>query len=137
MAYLTLDEYTNFGFDSLDDAVFDKFLARASMEVDRLTNQFYHYHDLETDKTFRQTPFKQALAYQIEFMNQNGIMSAADVANRPTSTSVGDTSVNLGNGLSLTGSSGTFLSQDAFNLLKSTGLLYQGVGIGGGRRCHY
>lgn len=127
MAYLTLDEYTNFGFKAVTSDEFYRLVVRASDVVDVYSRQFYKFHELNTDVDFRKNQFKKAIAVQLEYMATIGAVSTAEI-NNPTSWSLDGISVSNGNNkLTDDGTSISLISQDALEILSETGLLYRGV----------
>lgn len=127
MAYLTFDEYTNFGYKAFTSDEFDRLVVRASDVADVYSRQFYKFHDLNTDVDFRKNQFKKAIAVQLEYMATIGAVSTAEI-NNPTSWSLDGISVSNGNNkLTDDGTSISLISQDALEMLSETGLLYRGV----------
>ena len=123
MAYLTKQEYQDFGFGETTD--FDSLLKRAEMAVDLYTRDFYSYNDFERDFESRRRAVKRAVAFQVAYLDSTGIMTAED-KQAVASMSVGRTSVSYQNG-SQSSSHGLSLaarynlSRDAENWLKSAG----------------
>lgn len=123
MAYLTKQEYKDFGFGEATD--FDSLLKRAEMAVDLYTRDFYSYNDFERDFESRRRAVKRAVAFQVAYLDSTGIMTAED-KQAVASMSVGRTSVSYQNG-SQSSSQGLSLaarynlSRDAENWLKSAG----------------
>ncbi len=123
MAYLTKQEYKDFGFGETTD--FDSLLKRAEMAVDLYTRDFYSYNDFERDFEPRRRAVKRAVAFQVSYLDSTGIMTAED-KQAVASMSIGRTSVSYQNGsqsssqwLSLAARYN--LSRDAENWLKSAG----------------
>ncbi len=123
MAYLTKQEYQDFGFGEVTD--FENLLKRAEMAVDLYTRDFYYYNDFERDFEPRRRAVKRAVAFQVAYLDSTGIMTAED-KQAVASMSVGRTSVSYQNG-SQSSSQGLSLaarynlSRDAENWLKSAG----------------
>lgn len=130
MAYLTHEEYRELGFDSTSE--FDELLKRAELAIDLFIRHFYEFHDFDKDHKIRKKAVKLATAYQIQYLDSTGILTAED-KQTISSTTLGRTSVsyssNNGSRASET-ASGYNLSLDAFNALKSAGFLYSGVEYG-------
>lgn len=130
MAYLTHEEYRELGFDSTSE--FDELLKRAELAIDLFIRHFYEFHDFDKDHKIRKKAVKLAVAYQIQYLDSTGILTAED-KQTIASTTLGRTSVsyssNNGSRASET-ASGYNLSLDAFNALKSAGFLYSGVDYG-------
>ena len=130
MAYLTHEEYRELGFESTCE--FDELLKRAELAINLFIRHFYEFHDFDKDHKIRKKAVKLAVAYQIQYLDSTGILTAED-KQTISSTTLGRTSVsyssNNGSRASET-ASGYNLSLDAFNTLKSAGFLYSGVDYG-------
>ena len=130
MAYLTHEEYRELGFDSTSE--FKALLKRAELAIDLFIHHYYDFHDFDTDHKTRKKAVKLATAYQIQYLDSTGILTAED-KQTIASTTLGRTTVsyssNNGSRASET-ASGYNLSLDAFNALKSGGFLYSGVDYG-------
>lgn len=130
MAYLTHEEYRELGFESTSE--FDELLKRAELAIDLFIRHFYEFHDFDKDHKIRKKAVKLAVAYQIQYLDSTGILTAEDKLTI-SSTTLGRTTVayssNNGSRASET-ASGYNLSLDAFNTLKSAGFLYSGVDYG-------
>ena len=126
MAYLTETEFTQLGFDDVEN--FDKLAKRAEIAINLYTQGIYQrYIKFEEDFDYRQQAVKLAMAFQIAYLDVSGIMTADDKKTMQ-SVSIGRTSINYGS--SVGGSDGQQynLSLDAENLLKQAGFsLVMGV----------
>lgn len=130
MAYLTHEEYRELGFESTSE--FDELLKRAELAIDLFIRHFYEFHDFDKDHKIRKKAVKLAVAYQIQYLDSTGILTAED-KQTIASTTLGRTSVSYGSNNGYRASetaSGYNLSLDAFNALKSAGFLYSGVDYG-------
>lgn len=130
MAYLTHEEYRELGFESTCE--FDDLLKRAELAIDLFIRHFYEFHDFDKDHKIRKKAVKLAVAYQIQYLDSTGILTAED-KQTISSTTLGRTSVSYGSNNGSRASetaSGYNLSLDAFNALKSAGFLYSGVDYG-------
>lgn len=130
MAYLTHDEYLELGFDSTSE--FDELLKRAELAIDLFIRHYYDFHDFDKDHKARKKAVKLATAYQIQYLDSTGILTAED-KQTIASTTLGRTTVAYSSNNSSRASetaSGYNLSLDAFNALKSAGFLYSGVEYG-------
>lgn len=130
MAYLTHEEYRELGFESTSE--FDELLKRAELAIDLFIRHYYDFHDFDTDHKARKKAVKLAVAYQIQYLDSTGILTAED-KQTISSTTLGRTSVSYGSNNGSRASetaSGYNLSLDAFNALKSAGFLYSGVDYG-------
>lgn len=137
---LTYDEFTELGF-KLDEKKFEELAPFAEIHLNIATRRYYEFNDFETDHEFRKRAYKNAIAFQILFMDREGILTADDVANKPSSISqsIGGTSVsksfakNTSSG-ETNGSGVSALSVEALNQLSGTGLMYRGIDYNAGNR---
>lgn len=131
MAYITFDEYkelTGAAGDKVDK--FNANLSKASAVIDSITNNFYQFNDLETDKVkFRADRFKLALCAQIDYFIEVGGNTFEAVNKAPQSFSVGRTSISSGSRNNASGQNETkqLVAEDVYIYLEGTGLLYRGV----------
>lgn len=127
MNYITLEDYKELGFAEVDD--FSDLRQRAEMAVDLYTNYFYQNNNLEDDFPPRKRAVKLAIANQIRYLNETGILTAEDKQSLG-SLSIGRTTVNYGGSGSSPAkveASKYNLALDTMNLLKSVGFGYRGV----------
>lgn len=122
MTYLTSNEYERLGFDEIDN--FEQLEERASSVIDLYTDYFYHSVDFEKDNPIRKNAVKQAIAYQINYMDSSGITTAEDKASL-NSLSIGRTTINYSNNSTNAIKDSFNLSQDTINLLNSVGFGYK------------
>lgn len=127
MNYITLEDYKELGFAEVDD--FSDLRQRAEMAVDLYTNYFYQNNNLEDDFPPRKRAVKLAIANQIRYLNETGILTAED-KHSLGSLSIGRTTINYGGSGSRPAkveASKYNLALDTINLLKSVGFGYRGV----------
>lgn len=127
MNYITLEEYKELGFADVEN--FSDLRQRAEMTVDLYTNYFYQNNNLEDDFPPRKKTVKLAIANQIRYLNETGILTAED-KHSLGSLSIGRTTVNYGGSGSSSAkieASKYNLALDTMNLLKSVGFGYRGV----------
>jgi hypothetical protein len=125
MNYLTLEEFKDLGFAEIKD--FSDLRQRAEMAIDLFTNYFYQNNNLEDDIPPRKKAVKLAIANQIRYLNESGILTAEDKVTF-NSVSIGRTTFNYGNENNANQEASKFnLSLDTMNLLKSVGFGYRGV----------
>lgn len=125
MNYLTLEEFKELGFAEIKD--FSDLRQRAEMAIDLFTNYFYQNNNLEDDIPPRKKAVKLAIANQIRYLNESGILTAEDKVTF-NSVSIGRTTFNYGNENNANQEASKFnLSLDTMNLLKSVGFGYRGV----------
>lgn len=122
MTYLTSNEYERLGFDEIDN--FEQLEERASSVIDLYIDYFYSNVDFEKDNPIRKNAVKQAIAYQINYMDSSGITTAEDKASL-NSLSIGRTTINYSNTQTNAIKDSLNLSQDALNLLNSVGFGYR------------
>ena len=122
MSYLTSNEYERLGFDEIDN--FEQLEERASSVIDLYTDYFYSNVDFNSDIPIRKNAVKQAVAYQINYMDSSGITTAEDKASL-NSLSIGRTTINYSNTQTNAIKDSFNLSQDTLNLLNSVGFGYR------------
>jgi len=122
MSYLTSNEYEKLGFDEIDN--FEQLEERASSVIDLYTDYFYSNVEFESDNPIRKNAVKQAIAYQINYMDSSGITTAEDKASL-NSLSIGRTTINYSNNTTNAIKDSFNLSQDTLNLLNSVGFGYK------------
>lgn len=122
MSYLISNEYERLGFDEIDN--FEQLEERASSVIDLYTDYFYSNVEFESDNPIRKNAVKQAIAYQINYMDTSGITTAEDKASL-NSLSIGRTTINYSNNTTNAIKDNLNLSQDALNLLNSVGFGYK------------
>lgn len=126
IAYLTQDEFKDFGFDEIED--FEKLLKRAELSINLFLNGFYDFVDFEKEIDHRKQAVKLATAFQVAYLDASGIMTADDKQS-VASVSLGRTSVNYKDTSQTALESSRYnLSLDALNALKGAGFGYRGVG---------
>lgn len=125
MLYLTEGEFESLGFEI--DGDFDDLAKRAELAINLFIGNFYGQVDFETDFAPRKAAVKQAMAFQVAYLDSSGIMTAEDKQSIGSMT-VGRTSVSYQRGsvASQTGQRYN-LSADALNCLKGAGFSYAGV----------
>ena len=129
MAYLTYDEYTQFGFSEIEEDEFNRLLPKASDVLNAVTRDFYVFNDIDDDVEFRRERFKKAIAAQIEYFHDMGATSSHGL-NEPSTVTIGRTTVSRGyRGGSQEDAQANIVSDDAFMYLSGTGLLYRGVRV--------
>ena len=120
-----MDEYKKLGFVEIND--FSDLRQRAEMAVDLFTNYFYQNNNLEDDFPPRKHAVKLAIANQIRYLNESGILTAEDKITL-NSVSIGRTTINYSDKNNTNHESSRYnLSLDTLNLLKSVGFGYRGV----------
>ncbi|HEL0787350.1 hypothetical protein KUF97_09595 [Streptococcus equi subsp. zooepidemicus] len=126
IAYLTKDEFKDFGFDEVND--FEKLLKRAEVSINLFLNGFYDFVDFEKEIDHRKQAVKLATAFQVAYLDASGIMTADDKQS-VASVSLGRTSVSYKDTTKASLESARYnLSLDALNALKGAGFGFRGVG---------
>lgn len=115
MSYITIEEYSELGFDEVTD--FDKLLKRAEIAINLYIQGAL---DLDKEPNYRSQAVKLATAFQIAYLDSSGILTADDKQNI-SSLSIGRTSITYNNPLKGSTAHGFNLSLDAENVLKQAG----------------
>lgn len=125
MPYLTAEEFAELGFKI--DGDFDELVKRAELAVNLFIGNFYDQVDFETDFAPRKAAVKQAMAFQVAYLDSSGIMTAEDKQSIGSVT-IGRTSVSYQRG-SVSYREGQLhnLSADTLNCLRGAGFGYAGV----------
>lgn len=118
MAYLSEQEFTELGFDKIEN--FDALLKRAEIAINLYIQGFYSYIDYPSDIEHRRLAVRLATAYQVAYLDASGIETADD-KQAMSSVSIGRTSISYKN-QSITNPGQQFnLCLDAVNMLTSAG----------------
>lgn len=126
IAYLTQDEFNDFGFDEVED--FEKLLQRAEIAINLFLNNFYSFVDFEKEIGHRKQAVKLATAFQVAYLDASGITTADDKQSVSTVV-LGRTHITYKNSSNQSLESTRYnLSLDALNTLKSAGFGFRGVG---------
>ncbi|HEM5088341.1 TPA: hypothetical protein U1265_000801 [Streptococcus suis] len=126
IAYLTKDEFKDFGFDEVND--FEKLLKKAEVSINLFLNGFYDFVDFEKEIEYRKQAVKIAVAFQMAYLDSSGIMTADDKQSVST-VILGRTHISYNNASQNSLESSRYnLSLDALNVLKGAGFGYRGVG---------
>lgn len=126
IAYLTQDEFNDFGFDEVED--FEKLLQRAEIAINLFLNNFYSFVDFEKEIGHRKQAVKLATAFQVAYLDASGITTADDKQSVSTVV-LGRTHITYKNSSNQSLESARYnLSLDALNTLKSAGFGFRGVG---------
>jgi hypothetical protein len=126
IAYLTQDEFKDFGFDEVED--FEKLLQRAEIAINLFLNNFYSFVDFEKEIGHRKQAVKLATAFQVAYLDASGITTADDKQSVSTVV-LGRTHITYKNSSNQSLESARYnLSLDALNTLKSAGFGFRGVG---------
>lgn len=120
--YLTLKEFSDLGFDEVDN--FEQLLQRAELLINRYICDFYSGYDFEMDYSYRKKAIKLATAFQVDYLHKSGILTAED-KQAVSSIRIGRTSVDMV--YSSTHNQLFNLSVDTLFYLKQAGFGYAGV----------
>ena len=119
MTYLSQDEFTELGFDEVND--FEKLAKKAEIAINLYTQGFYQKGiDFEKEIKYRKDAVKLAMAFQIAYLDASGIMTADD-KQLAGNVSIGRTSISYQNGGNGASGQQFNLSLDAENVLKQAG----------------
>lgn len=131
MSYLTYVEYRDFGFNEIEEEVFDKLIKKAGDVIDSVTRHFYQFNNIDADVEFRRKQFKKAVGAQIEYFHQVGSTTYESINNTPQSFQAGRTSVSNASRFNPGGKneSKSLAAEDAIMYLADTGLLFRGVDV--------
>lgn len=131
MSYIDFEEFKELtGATDEYRENFDKYLAKATAVIDNVTNHFYQFHNIETDKVaFRVHQFKLALCVQVVYFGELGADTYESINNAPQSFSAGRTSISNASRYNPSGNneSKSLTAEDVYLYLEGTGLLYRGV----------
>ena len=129
MSYITYSEFSDISHTNLNEDDFNKYLSKAEVVLNNVTQNFYQFNNIENDEVlFRQNAFKKALIAQIEFFEAFKSTAFHDLSDIPQSFSVGRTSITNADGRTKGKSeSTTIVSDDVYLYLEGTGLLYRGA----------
>src|SRR5690625_1184999 len=130
MAYLTHEEYKDFGFNEIGENEYNKLIKKAGDVLDSVNRFFYKQHVLEDDVDFRKAQFKKAVAAQVEYFNDMGATNTHGL-NEPGSVTIGRTTVSKGsrNSSGANEKQNNIVADDVYMYLRYTGLLYKGIGV--------
>lgn len=119
MKYLTDTEYATYGFEVPDN--FYQLSNRAEMIIDMYLRGFYDNVDFNSDFNYRRRAVKLAVAFQISYMNDSGILTADEKASVNNLT-IGRTTINYGGSSDSNKINSQFnISLDAINILRNVG----------------
>lgn len=129
IAFLTQKEFEDLGFDTVDK--FDNLEKRAGHAVNLYCRNRYDYKPFEKELIFIQKAVKRAVAYQIAYLSDSGVMTAEDKQSF-AGISLGRTSISYtvghGQGSQQKTLADRFnLCLDAENELLAAGLGYTGI----------
>lgn len=132
--FLTYDEYKNIVGTQINEDDFNGLVNKAADIISSVCRFFYLSDDdlINDELQWRANKFKNAIAYQIDYMHKNGYTSASDISNgtvEADSLSIGRTSISGGkSGATATSKTASLLgiSEDSYITLRHTGLLYRG-----------
>ena len=132
--FLTYDEYKNIVGTQINEDDFNGLVNKAADIISSVCRFFYLSGDdlINDELQWRANKFKNAIAYQIDYMHKNGYTSASDISNgtlEADSLSIGRTSISGGkSGATATSKTASLLgiSEDSYITLRHTGLLYRG-----------
>ncbi|HEQ0585211.1 TPA: hypothetical protein VD119_001886, partial [Streptococcus pyogenes] len=76
ITFLTQKEFVDLGFDEVED--FEKMEKRAGHIINLYCRNRYDYKDFKNEIALVQKAVKRAIAYQVAYLNDSGVMTAED-----------------------------------------------------------
>lgn len=129
MKHLNFEEYTEMSDVIKNEEEFEKYVLKAEVVIDNVTQHYYQYHDFDEDRiTWRKENFKQAIAAQVDFFHSYQTTDFNEISSVPQAFSIGRTSItNSDARRSDDGSNhNSIVANDVYLYLEGTGLLYRG-----------
>lgn len=122
-AYVTSSEYVDMGYDSINVDMLDKYLIRASRDVDTLTFNRIVAKGFDNLTEFQKEIVKQVVCEQANFLYENSeaISSILD------SYAINGVSMKFGSGFNVVIEGGLPIQSTVYSILKQTGLCWRGA----------
>ena len=122
-AYVTSGEYADMGYSSIDTPELDKYLLKASRNIDTLTFNRIVKKGFDNLTEFQKGIIKQVICEQADFLYENAdaITSIFD------SYSINGVSMKFGTGFNVKIEGGLPIRNDVYSLLIQTGLCWRGA----------
>ena len=116
--YVTPSEYEEYGFNDIPADVLEKFLTKASHQIDSMTFNRIVDKGFDNLTAFQQDIIKRAVCDHANFIyeNEDALSSVID------SYSINGVSMKFGDGMNITTDDGVTMEKDTLALLKQTGL---------------
>lgn len=122
-AYVTAEEYTDRGYESVPNEQLDAYLRDASRHIDTLTFNRIVAKGFDNLTEFQQELIKEVCCKQADFLYENHD-AIASILN---SYSINGVSMQFGAGFNIIIENGLPVQSTVYSLLKQTGLCWRGV----------
>ena len=122
-AYVTPQEYTTLGYDTIPAEDLERYLNDASRNVDTLT-----FNRIVARGFDRLTDFQQAIVQDVVCRQANFLYENADaIASILDSYSINSVSMTFGSGFNVSVAEGVPVQNTVYSILKQTGLCWRGA----------
>lgn len=123
MDYVTAQEYTQLGHDTIPSDQLEKFLHEASRNVDTLTFNRIVARGFDRLTDFQQEIVQEVVCKQADFLYEN----ADAIASILDSYSINSVSMKFGSGFNVDVAEGVPMQKTVYSILKQTGLCWRGA----------
>lgn len=123
MDYVTAQEYTTLGHDTIPSDQVETFLHEASRNVDTLTFNRIVARGFDRLTDFQQEIIKEVVCRQADFLFEN----ADAIASILDSYSINSVSMKFGSGFNVDVAEGVPMQKTVYSILKQTGLCWRGA----------
>lgn len=123
MDYVTAQEYTQLGHDTIPSDQVEKFLHEASRNVDTLTFNRIVARGFDRLTDFQQEIIQEVVCRQADFLFEN----ADAIASILDSYSINSVSMKFGSGFNVDVAEGVPMQKTVYSILKQTGLCWRGA----------
>lgn len=120
--YVTAEEYTSLGYNTIDSANLNKYLYDASRNVDTLTFNRIVAMGFNKLTDFQKEIVQRVVCEQADFLFENKDAIASIIS----SYSINSVSMQFGTGFNMVVESGVPIENTVYSLLKQTGLCWRG-----------
>lgn len=122
-AYVTTQEYTTLGYDTIPAEDLERYLNEASRNVDTLT-----FNRIVAMGFDRLTDFQQEIVQDVVCRQANFLYENADaIASILDSYSINSVSMKFGSGFNVNVAEGVPVQNTVYSILKQTGLCWRGA----------
>jgi hypothetical protein len=123
MDYVTAQEYTQLGHDTIPSDQVENFLHEASRNVDTLTFNRIVARGFDRLTDFQQEIIQEVVCRQADFLFEN----ADAIASILDSYSINSVSMKFGSGFNVDVAEGVPMQKTVYSILKQTGLCWRGA----------
>lgn len=123
MDYVTAQEYTQLGHDTIPSDQVETFLHEASRNVDTLTFNRIVARGFDRLTDFQQEIVQEVVCKQADFLYEN----ADAIASILDSYSINSVSMKFGSGFNVDVAEGVPMQKTVYSILKQTGLCWRGA----------